>query len=141
MKKILIIQATFYDNIADMLFEGALPALKDADIEYDLVKVPGCFEIPAVIAMAENTRKYAGYIALGCVIRGETSHYDYVCKESIRGLSKLAIKFKTAIGNGILTVENMEQAVTRADSKQKNKGYQAALACIKMMEIKNNFNC
>ncbi len=140
MKKILIIQSTFYQNISNMLLDGALEKLKNSEYEYDVIKVPGVFEIPTAIAMAENSRKYSGYVTLGCVIRGETTHYDYVCQESARGISQLSIKFKTAIGYGIITAENENQAIRRADPKQKNKGSEAANACLEMLNIKNEFN-
>ena len=102
--------------------------------------MPGVFEIPAVIAFAKDSKKYEGYLALGCVIRGETTHYDYVCLESARGLNDLAIKEKLAIGYGILTVENEAQAIVRADPKQKDKGGFSANACIEMIKLKNQLN-
>jgi len=140
MKKILIIQSTFYQNISNMLLDGALEKIKNSEYEYDVIKVPGVFEIPATIAMAETSRKYSGYITLGCVIRGETTHYDYVCQESARGINYLAMKFKTAIGYGVVTAENEDQAIDRADPSKKNKGSDAANACLEMMEIKNEFD-
>lgn len=140
MKKILIIQAGFYEKISDMLLEGALAKLKDSDFEYDILKIPGCFEIPATIAMAEHSRKYSGYITLGCVIRGETTHYDYVCQESARGINQLAMQHKTAIGYGVITVENEAQAFDRADINKKDKGGFAAQACLEMMNIKSEFD-
>jgi len=140
MKKILIIQSTFYQNISNMLLDGALEKIKNSEYEYDVIKVPGVFEIPATIAMAETSRKYSGYITLGCVIRGETTHYYYVCQESARGINYLAMKFKTAIGYGVVTAENEDQAIDRADPSKKNKGSDAANACLEMMEIKNEFD-
>ncbi len=123
-----------------MLLDGALEKIKNSEYEYDVIKVPGVFEIPATIAMAETSRKYSGYITLGCVIRGETTHYDYVCQESARGINYLAMKFKTAIGYGVVTAENEDQAIDRADPSKKNKGSDAANACLEMMEIKNEFD-
>lgn len=140
MKKVLIIQATFYKHISQLLLQGATNKLDDLKISYDILDVPGALEIPAVIAIANDTKKYDGYIALGCVIRGETSHYDYVCSESARGLNQLAITEKLPIANGILTVENEAQALVRADFKQKDKGGFCADAVAAMMKIKDEFS-
>jgi 6,7-dimethyl-8-ribityllumazine synthase len=139
MKKILIIQADFYKEISKLLLEGATKKIINAGYEYEVVTVPGAFEIPTVIAFAKDSGNYAGYVALGCVIRGETTHYDYVCLESARGLNELAMKEKLAIGYGIITVENEAQAIARADSKQKDKGGFAAHACIEMIKLKEKF--
>ena len=141
MKKILIIQATFYAKISKLLLEGAVKKIEEAGREYEIVTVPGALEIPTVIAFAEEEKKYAGYVALGCVIRGETSHYDIVANESARGLNKMAMKKKIAVGNGILTVENEAQAIVRADPKQKDKGGFAANACLEMMKLREKFGC
>lgn len=143
MSKILIVQAVFYQKISEMLLEGAIAKLTKAGASYEIVSVPGAFEIPATIAMAKDFQsidKFDGYIALGCVIRGETTHYDYVCSESARGLNDLAIKDKLAIGYGILTVENEAQAVERADPSKKDKGGFAAYACLEMIELKKKFD-
>ncbi len=140
MKKILIVVARFYNDLADELLKGATAELNKRKIEYEVVDVPGAFEIPAAIAFAiKGKKKYDGYVALGCVIRGETTHYDYVCGESARGLQELAIRKRVAIGNGILTVENDEQAWARAGTKKKNKGKAAAIACLQMIELKERF--
>ncbi len=138
-KKILIIKANFYPEITDLLIEGAVAKLNAAGYPYEIEEVMGIFEIPAAISFASLTHDYAGYIGLGCAIRGQTSHYDYVCLESARGLNDLAINKMLAIGYGIITVENEEQALVRADIKQKDKGGFAALACIKMIELKKKF--
>jgi 6,7-dimethyl-8-ribityllumazine synthase len=140
MKKILIIQASFYTAISEFLLAGATKKLQDLDFEYEIVTVPGALEIPAVIAMAESSEKYSAYVALGCVIRGETSHYDYVCGESAHGLSKLAIGNKIAIGNGILTVENEAQALERARPDKKDKGGFAANAAVEMLKLRDLFS-
>lgn len=140
MSKILIINARFYDKISDMMLAGAIKEIEDKNFDYEVIDVPGAFEIPAVISFASKVNCYDGFIALGCVIRGETTHYDYVCFESARGLNDLAIKKNLAIGYGILTVENDRQAIVRADPKQKNKGGFAARACIRMMELKRKFS-
>lgn len=137
MQKILIIEARFYEKYSDMLVQAAIAELEAAGYEYERITVPGAFEIPAVISMAiDGGRDYAGFIALGCVIRGQTTHYDYVCNESARGLNDIAIKHKAAIGFGIIAAENREQAEVRADKNQKNMGGKAAKACIDMIKIK-----
>ena len=138
-KKILIVQATFYKKISELLLAGAVKKISDSGCDYEIVTVPGAFEIPTTIAFAEESKKYDGYVALGCVIRGETSHYDYVCLESARGINKLAMKKKLAIGYGILTVENEAQALERADFERKDKGGFAANTCLVMMELRDRF--
>ena len=140
MKKILIVQATFYSHISKLLLDGATKKLSESGFVYDVITVPGALEIPAAIAIAETSKKYVGYVALGCVIRGETTHYDYVCAESARGLSELGFKEKLAVGNGILTVENEAQALARADIAKKDKGGFAAHAAIEMIKIKEKFS-
>lgn len=138
--KLLIVEARFYEDIADELVKGAAQVLDKAGAEYDRISVPGALEIPAAIKFAaEGGDSYDGYVALGCVIRGETSHYDYVCGESARGLQDLAIRDLLAIGNGILTVENRDQAWARCAVDQKNKGGAVAQAALRMIELKNKF--
>ncbi|KQV82008.1 6,7-dimethyl-8-ribityllumazine synthase [Rhizobium sp. Root1220] len=138
---ILIVEARFYDDMADALLEGATFALKDGGATYDVVTVPGALEIPAAIAMAldgadnEGTN-YDGYVALGMVIRGETYHFDIVSNESSRALMDLAVSESLAIGNGILTVENDEQAWARVRRSDKDKGGFAARAALTMIELK-----
>jgi 6,7-dimethyl-8-ribityllumazine synthase len=143
---ILIVEARFYEDIADELVKGAMGALEKAGVTFDRLAVPGAFEIPAAIRMAiramhvhPHRRRYDGYVALGCVIRGETTHYDYVCQESARGLQDLALEFTLALGYGILTVENESQAWERARVDRKNKGGDAARACLAMIEAKRGF--
>lgn len=136
MKKILIISAGFYKNYEKMLFDGATFELEKAGYKHKTIRVPGCFEIPAALSMAIKNDEYDGYVALGCVIRGQTTHYDYVCGESARGINHLAMKYNVPVGFGIITAENDEQAFARADIKEKNVGGRAALACIEMLEIK-----
>jgi 6,7-dimethyl-8-ribityllumazine synthase len=114
-------------------------ALKRAKVAYDVAEVPGAFEIPGAIRFALESGKYDGYIALGCVIRGETTHYDYVCSESARGLMDLAIQHKAAIGYGILTVENEKQAKKRSAVTKGNKGAAAVEACLAMMGLQKRF--
>jgi 6,7-dimethyl-8-ribityllumazine synthase len=139
MTHVLIVEARFYEDLADELVKGAMAALDVAGVTYDRIAVPGAFEIPAAIGLAAQGGRYAGYIALGCVIRGETTHYDYVCGESARGLQDLAIQRHLAIGYGILTCETGEQAWVRASVAKKNKGKDAATACLAMIELKQRF--
>jgi 6,7-dimethyl-8-ribityllumazine synthase len=145
MARILIVEARFYEDIADELVKGAMQRLDEVDAEYERISVPGALEIPAAIGFAHRGAsgggvEFDGFIALGCVIRGETTHYDYVCGESARGLQDLAINEGLPIGNGILTVENGEQAWARASiTDGKNKGRDAADACLAMISIKHRF--
>ena len=135
--KILVIEARFYDKISDALLEGALDVLQKAKVEITKVTVPGALEIPHVISMAEAANSgFDGYVALGCVIRGETTHYDYVCQESARAIMDLAVNQQLAIGNGIITVENEDQAWARASKDKKDKGGFAANAALKMIKIR-----
>jgi 6,7-dimethyl-8-ribityllumazine synthase len=143
---IMIVEARYYAHISDELLKGALAALAEAGASHECVAVPGAFEIPAAIRFAvegerrENQRaRFDGYVALGCVIRGETTHYDYVCTESARGLQELALQHNLAIGFGILTVENEAQALARASVARKNKGGEAARACLAMIALKRSF--
>jgi len=143
--RILIVEARFYEDIADALARGAIGALEAAGYGADRIAVPGALEIPAAIAMAargggrDPVHEYDGFVALGCVIRGETSHYDIVSNESARGLQQLAVDQHLAIGNGILTVENGDQAWERADPGRKNKGGEAAEACLAMIDLRRRF--
>ena len=134
--KVLIVEASYYADIAEELVRGATGALDDAGTAFDRVAVPGAFEIPAAIRFAIEGGGYDGYIALGCVIRGETTHYDYICGESARGLANLAIEHCAAIGYGILTCEDRDQAMARAAVDGRNKGRDAAEACLAMVALK-----
>ena len=116
-----------------------MATLEAAGATAELVEVPGAFEIPGVIAMAADSARYDGYVALGCVIRGQTTHYDYVCGESARGLMTLAVERRLAIGYGILTVENEAQALARARVTEGNKGRDAAEACLAMVALRRKF--
>jgi 6,7-dimethyl-8-ribityllumazine synthase len=145
-RHIMIVEARYYAHIADELVKGAIAALDAAGASYERLVVPGAFEIPAAIrfaveAQAQGARaaRFDGYVALGCVIRGETTHYDYVCAESARGLQDLALTHNLAIGFGVLTVENETQALARARVDKKNKGGEAANACLAMVELKRRF--
>jgi len=139
---LLIIEARFYDDLADALLGGAKAALDRAGATYDVVTVPGALEIPAAISFAldgadeEGGREYDGFVALGCVIRGETHHFDIVANESARALMDLSVEESLAIGNGILTVENDEQAWARARANEGDKGGFAARAALTMIELR-----
>ena len=137
--RVLIIEARYYEDISNALLDGAMDALKKYQgLEIITITVPGALEIPHVISIAEKEAAgYDGYIALGCVIRGETTHYDYVCTESARALMDLAIGNQLAIGNGIITVENSDQAWARADLNRKNKCGFAAETVLRMISIKD----
>jgi len=136
MRHLMIVVARFYEDIAEELVRGATAHLDAQGATYDIVSVPGAFELPAAVRMGIESTRYAGYIALGCVVRGETTHYDYVCAESARGLNDLAINHMAAIGYGILTVETMEQAWVRGAIAQGNKGAAAAEAALQMITLK-----
>jgi 6,7-dimethyl-8-ribityllumazine synthase len=138
---LLIVEARFYDDLADALLAGAKSALHDAGATYDVVTVPGALEIPAAISFAldaaeEGGREYDGFVALGCVIRGETYHFDIVANESARALMDLSVEESLAIGNGILTVENDDQAWARARANEGDKGGFAARAALAMIELR-----
>lgn len=136
--RILVIEARYYEGIADALLDGALKVLQAHKAEITKVTVPGALEVPHVISFAEAAKSgYDGYVALGCVIRGETTHYDYVCQESARAIMDLAVNQQLAIGNGIITVENEDQAWARAKIDQKDKGGFAANAVLKMIKIRD----
>jgi 6,7-dimethyl-8-ribityllumazine synthase len=137
---ILIVEARYYEAIADEMARGAVAALENAGAAFERITVPGAFEIPAAVQMAVQTGSYDGYVALGCVIRGETTHYDYVCGESARGLQDLAIRHAIAIGYGIVTVENEAQAWDRARVDRQDKGGGAARACLDMLALRRRFN-
>jgi len=138
---LLLVEARFYGDLADELALGAIEAIEGAGATCDRVAVPGALEIPGAIKFAHvgHRVKYDGYVALGCVIRGETTHYDYVCGESARGLQELTLKNNLAIGNGILTVEDWDQAWARAKRSEKNKGAGAAEAALAMIALKEKF--
>ena len=141
MTKILIIDAPYYQHISEMMLDGVKSILDGKKgVSYDYVTVPGALEIPAAVVMGAETENadYDGFITLGCVIRGETTHYDYVCSESARGLMDLSLSGIVVV-NGILTVENESQAIARADKNQKNKGAYLAQACLDMIALREKF--
>ena len=139
MKPILLVVAPYYQDLSEMLVNGATSAIYSAEQTAEMITVPGALEIPAAISMAAKNGHYSGYVALGCVIRGETTHYEIVSNESARALQTLAIEHHLAIGNGILTVENMKQALERANTTKGNKGGEAAQACLRMLHIRQIF--
>lgn len=139
MAKFLIVEARFYDDLNDMLVAGAKAALKAKGHEIEVITVPGALEIPGTIAMAAEAQMYDGFVAIGVVIRGETYHFEIVAGESARGIMALTMD-GIAIGNGILTVENEAQAIVRADPKQKDKGGEAAIAAMALLNLQNRFN-
>ncbi|HZA66319.1 MAG TPA: 6,7-dimethyl-8-ribityllumazine synthase [Geminicoccaceae bacterium] len=136
---LLIVEARFYDEISDRLLEGARRALEAGGATFDRVIVPGALEIPAAIRLALDGADYDAFVALGCVIRGETSHYDIVAGESARGLTELAVQRGALIGNGILTTDDGQQARVRADPGGKDKGGAAARAALALTQIKRCF--
>ncbi len=138
MAKFLIVEARFYDHLNDMLVAGAKAALKAAGHKVEVITVPGALELPGTIAMAAEAQQYDGFVAIGVVIRGETYHFEIVAGESARGIMALTMD-GIAIGNGILTVENEEQALVRADPKQKDKGGEAAKAALALYELQGRF--
>jgi 6,7-dimethyl-8-ribityllumazine synthase len=132
---LMIVEARFYEEIADLLLEGARRALDAAGATFDQVTVPGALEVPAAIRLALRTDRYDAFVALGCVIRGETAHYDIVAGESARGLMDLAVHHGALIGNGILTTESGAQARVRADPAGKDKGGDAARAALALLQV------
>ena len=138
MAKFLIVEARFYDHLNDLLIEGAAAALEEGGHKYDVVTVPGALEIPGAVALAAESGRYDGFVAIGVVIRGETYHFEVVSNESARGLMDLTLQ-GYAIGNGILTVENEAQALTRARRTEKDKGGEAAKAAIAMLALRDRF--
>lgn len=136
--RLLIVVAPYYKDIADNLVAGARATAAACGAEVEVVEVPGALEVPTAIAMAERLAKYDGYVALGCVIRGETTHYDTVCNDSSRAISLLGLQ-GAAIGNGILTVENRAQAEVRADPAGQNKGGGAAAAALHLIALSRNW--
>ncbi len=137
MPNLLIIEARFYEGLADALAEGAETALGAAGVTFDRVCVPGVLEVPAALAYAHQGGSYDGYVVLGCVIRGETTHYDIVANESAREIMRLASDHRLAVGNGILTVENDAQAWARARMSDKDKGGAAAHAALAMIALRS----
>ncbi len=138
MARILIVEARFYEHLNDLLLEGVRAAIEAEGHRHETVTVPGALEIPAAIAMAAETGRYEAFVALGVVIRGETYHFEIVSNESARGIMALTLD-GIAIGNGILTVEDEAQALTRARPDEKDKGGEAAKAALAMLKLKERF--
>ena len=138
MARFLIAEARFYGHLNDLLLQGAHAALEEAGHGHETITVPGALEIPAAIAMAAETGRYDGFVALGIIIRGETYHFEVVSNESARGLMALTLD-GIPIGNGILTVEDEAQALARVRPDEKNKGGEAAKAALAMLALKRRF--
>ena len=143
---VLIVEASYYDDIASLQLKGVREVLDRVGADYETIKVPGALEIPAAIVYAIKSldydavrRRYDGYIALGCVMKGGTMHDEVVANESARSLQEIAMRYALAIGNGILTCNTKEQALERADPARMNRGGEAAEACLRMIEIKQQF--
>ncbi|MEM7178627.1 MAG: 6,7-dimethyl-8-ribityllumazine synthase [Pseudomonadota bacterium] len=137
---LLIVCAPFYHAIAEGLIAGAVATLDQVGASHEVIRVPGALEIPPAIRIARDSHMYEGYIALGCVIRGETTHYETVCNDSSRGLMDLGTGHGLAIGNGILTCETMAQAEVRADPAAMNKGGGAAAAALHLIALRRRFH-
>jgi 6,7-dimethyl-8-ribityllumazine synthase len=137
---ILLVEAPYYRHIAELLRRGAEEALSAAGATCERVSVPGAFEVPAAIALAaRSSRRFDGFVALACVIRGETTHYEHICAEVARALQDLALRDGLALGFGVLTVENEAQALVRASPGDRDKGGEAARACLAMVALKRRF--
>ena len=144
--RVLIVESRFYEDVTDGLLKGAVKELMDAGVGFKRMIVPGVLEIPAGVRYAlaamqyrATDERYAGFIALGCAIRGETDHYDHVSREAMAGLQTLALEYQLALGNGILTVHNRQQAYERALPERRNFGGQAARACLRMIDLKKEY--
>jgi len=138
MARFLIVEARFYERLNDLLVAGAKAVLEQAGHKVEVLTVPGALEVPGAIALASESGRFDGYVGIGVVIRGETYHFEIVAGESARGIMALTMD-GLAIGNGILTVENEQQALVRADPKQKDKGGEAAKAALALLEIRERF--
>lgn len=138
MARLLIVEARFYDHLNEMLVAGAKAAIEAAGHKADVITVPGALEIPGAMVLADQSQLYDGYVAIGVVIRGETYHFEIVAGESARGIMALTMD-GMAIGNGILTVENEQQAIVRADPAQKDKGGEAAKAALALLALREKY--
>ena len=137
---LLFVLAPYYEHIAALLRQGAERAVAAAGATCEIVEVPGAFELPPAIAFAAKAaERFDGYVALGCVIRGETTHYDHICEETARALQDMGVRDGLAIGYGILTVENEAQALARAAPGNRDKGGEAVRACLAVIDIKRRF--
>ena len=131
-RKILIVSSNYYQDISNNLERGAIDTLKENSFVYELINAPGCFEIPYLIK--KNINNYDGFIALGCVIKGETYHFEVISNETTRKIMDISVDNLLPIGLGILTCYSLEQAIIRSDVNKKNKGREAALACISLLK-------
>ena len=143
-KKVLLVCSPYYKDITNNLIQGASDLLKSNYVDYKILNVPGALEIaPAIKLVLDKSLKkriFDGYVALGCIIKGETYHFEIVANESSRAITDLSLNYSIPIGNGILTVSNKDQAIRRSDPNQLNKGAGAALACLSLINIKNNID-
>ena len=143
-KKVLLVCSPYYKKITQNLLDGAVEVLKSNSVEFKIINVPGALEIaPSIKIFSEKFSQndfFDGFIALGCIIRGETYHFEIVSNESARALTELSIRYSLPIGNGILTVDNIDQAIERSDPLKLNKGAGAALACLSLINHKNNIS-
>ena len=145
-RSVLIIEARFYEDISDELARGAISTLKSSNVNFELLSVPGALEIPLALSLAlangfvGKAGRHRGCVALGCVIRGETTHYEIVARESAAGLHQLAVEHAVPIGNGILTCDSRDQAWARASVEGRNKGAHAAEACLSLMDLERHFS-
>ena len=145
-RSVLIIEARFYEDISDELARGAIKTLEASNMSFELLSVPGALEIPLALSLAlangfvGKAGRHRGCIALGCVIRGETTHYEIAARESAAGLHQLAVEHAVPIGNGIITCESREQAWARASVEGRNKGAHAAEACLSLMDLERHFS-
>ena len=138
MATILIVEARFYPHLNDMLLEGARAAIEAAGHKHETITVPGALELPAAISLAAKSGRFCAFVALGVVIRGETFHFEIVSQESARALMELTLQ-GFAIGNGVLTVEDEQQAIVRADPKQGDKGGDAARAALTLFDLRERY--
>jgi 6,7-dimethyl-8-ribityllumazine synthase len=143
---VLIVEARFYDDIADLQLQGVKTILERVGVDYEVITVPGALEIPPAMVYAIKSldfdavrRRFDGFIALGCVLKGGTAHDEIVANESARGLQEIAMRYVLAVGNGILTCATREQAIQRADPAQMDRAGAAAEACLRMIELKQHF--
>lgn len=137
---IMMVEARFYDDIADQLADGAIRVLEVAGYDVERIAVPGVFEIPAAVQVAWLSGKFSGCVAIGCVIRGETDHYDHICREVSRALMDHSLDHTMPLGFGVLTCENRDQAWVRADTQQRNIGGRAGEACLRMIKIHQQYS-
>jgi 6,7-dimethyl-8-ribityllumazine synthase len=135
-KKILIVASNYYKEIINNLITGSTNYLKEKNLDFDITYAPGCFEIPFIIN--KNIKDYKGFISLGCIIRGETYHFEIIANECGRKIMDISVDSNKPIGFGILACENYEQAIIRSDHLKKNKGREAALACVTLLNNNSN---